>query len=156
MERRTERGVAEVFHSLHPEERRRRVFKDVVVMARFILRDGAARLLTMRTARALLGTWMLVVAPPASAEEEPTFRIEFKDGAVAPALVEVPAGRRFRLELVNVGLSPIEFESTELRKEKVVPPGATSVLVIRTLDAGEYAFFDDFHPGAAAAKLVAK
>jgi hypothetical protein len=29
-------------------------------------------------------------------------------------------------------------------------------MVIRTLDAGEYSFFDDFHPNAAPAVLVAK
>ncbi|HEX8078475.1 MAG TPA: cupredoxin domain-containing protein [Chthoniobacterales bacterium] len=92
----------------------------------------------------------------ARTEEEPTFRIEFKDGSVSPDRVEVPANKRFRLELANIGLSPIEFESTELRKEKVVAPGSTSVLVIRTLDPGEYTFFDDFHPGAPSAKLVAK
>jgi hypothetical protein len=90
------------------------------------------------------------------AEEERTFRIEFKDGAVSPNLVEVPANARFRLELANVGQSPVEFESTELRKEKVVAPGTTTVLVFRTLDAGNYTFFDDFHPGSASAQIVAK
>ena len=95
-------------------------------------------------------------AAPARAEEEPTFRIEFRDGAVSPNQIDVPANTRFRLELANVGTSPVEFESVELRKEKVVAPGATSVLVIRTLDAGEYNFFDDFHPGMPSAKLVAK
>ena len=110
-----------------------------------------------RSAAVALFTFALsAFSAPAGAADEPTFRIEFKDGAVVPGLVEVPAGTRFRLELANTGLSPVEFESTELRKEKVVPPGTTSVLVIRTLEAGEYAFFDDFHPGTPSAKLVAK
>lgn len=99
----------------------------------------------------------LVLAPAvAQAEEEPTFRIEFKDGAVSPQLIEVPANTRIRLELANIGLSPIEFESVELRKEKVVAPGTTSILVIRRLDPGEYSFFDDFHLGGPSAKIVAK
>ena len=102
---------------------------------------------------AVLAVWTV---GPSQAEEEPIFRIEFKDGAVAPMQINVPANARFRLELANVGLSPVEFESVELRKEKVVAPGTTSVLVIRTLDPGEYSFFDDFHPGSAPAKLVAK
>lgn len=107
--------------------------------------------------RAVFAALIIALAPVAAlAEEEPTFRIEFKDGAVSPDRIDVPANARFRLELANVGLSPIEFESLELRKEKVVAPGTTTVLVIRTLDAGEYSFFDDFHPGGPSAKLVAK
>lgn len=89
-------------------------------------------------------------------EEEPTFRVEFRDGAVTPLRLEVPAKRRFRLELHNLGQTPAEFESRELRKEKVLAAGTVSTLVIRTLDPGEYGFFDDFHPDAPAAVLVAK
>lgn len=95
-------------------------------------------------------------AGPARAEEEPTFRIEFSDGKISPLRLEVPARTRFRLELNNAGASPAEFESTELRKEKVIAPGAQTVMVIRTLDPGEYQFFDDFHPGSPPAVLVAK
>jgi hypothetical protein len=75
---------------------------------------------------------------------------------VTPSRLEVPAKRRFKLELHNTGKTPAEFESTELRKEKVLAAGTVSSLIIRTLDPGEYTFFDDFHPGAPAAVLVAK
>jgi Cupredoxin-like domain len=43
-----------------------------------------------------------------------------------------------------------------LRKEKVLAPKTTSILVFRTLDPGEYPFFDDFHPDAPQAVLIAK
>jgi hypothetical protein len=92
----------------------------------------------------------------ARADDDPTFRIDFKDGAVTPRRLEVPANRRFSLELHNLGETPAEFESRELRKEKVLAPGTSSVLVIRTLDPGEYDFFDDFHPDTPPAVLVAK
>ena len=97
-----------------------------------------------------------ILAASGRAEEDPVFRIEFKDGAVTPRRLEVPANRRLVLELHNVGGTPAEFESRELRKEKVLAPGATSTLVIRTLDPGEYDFFDDFHSDAPPAVLVAK
>jgi hypothetical protein len=95
---------------------------------------------------------------PASlrADEEPVFTIEFKDGNVAPLHLEVPANRRFQLQLRNNGDTPAEFESNELRKEKVLAPRTTSILVFRTLDPGEYPFFDDFHPDAPKAVLIAK
>ena len=88
--------------------------------------------------------------------EDPTFRIEFKDGVVAPKRLEVPARTRIVLELVNTGETPAEFESKELRKEKVLAPGASSSLVLRSLDPGEYQFFDDFHLDAPPSILVAK
>src|SRR3990172_7720177 len=98
----------------------------------------------------------LTIPTHGHAEEDPVFRIEFKDGVVTPRRLEVPAKRRFKLELHNLGQTPAEFESRELRKEKVLAPGVSSTLVIRTLDPGEYEFFDDFHPDAPPAVLVAK
>jgi Cupredoxin-like domain len=89
-------------------------------------------------------------------EEEPVFMIEFKDGNIAPERSQVPANRRFQLQLRNNGDPPAEFESDELRKEKVLAPNTTSVLVFRTLDPGEYPFFDDSHPDARRAILIAK
>lgn len=105
---------------------------------------------------ALAAALIFCFSLPAQAEDDPVFRIEFKDGVVSPLRLEVPARRRFVLELHNLGATPAEFESRELRKEKVLAPGVTSTLTIRTLEPGEYDFFDDFHLDAAPAVLVAK
>lgn len=91
-----------------------------------------------------------------AAEDDPAFLIEFTDGRIVPPVLEVPSGTRFKLELRNTGADPVEFESVELRKEKVLGPGVTSFIVIRRLDPGEYRFFDDFHPGTAPATLIAR
>jgi hypothetical protein len=88
-------------------------------------------------------------------DEDPVFSLTFRDGAIEPLVTVVPVGTRFKLVLKNEGESPVEFESTELRKEKVLGPGVTTFIVIRRLDAGEHVFFDDFHPSAPNAKLVA-
>jgi hypothetical protein len=98
----------------------------------------------------------LTGAGQAARADDPVFRIEFNDGVVTPKRLEVPAKCRFTLELHNVGRTPAEFESRELRKEKVLAAGTMSTLVIRTLDPGEYPFFDDFHPESPSAVLVAK
>jgi cupredoxin-like protein len=98
---------------------------------------------------------LLALEKPVFAAEEPTFAIEFKDGTVTPTRIEVPAKTRFRLELKNSGKTAAEFESNEMKKEKVLAPGTTSSLIIRTLDPGEYKFFDDFHQQARGV-LVAK
>ncbi|APX68368.1 cupredoxin domain-containing protein [Brucella sp. 6810] len=102
------------------------------------------------------GVALLAVTSSVAWAEEPTFRLEFKDGVITPDRLEVPANTRFRIELVNTGSMPAEFESLELRKEKVIAAQSETVMVIRTLDPGEYPFFDDFHPGGTPAILIAK
>ena len=127
------------------------------VRARSNQRGGSSaaickRLVSLVVAVVLLGCEEAVLC----AAEEPAFTITFKDGALSPRRLEVPANTRFQLQLVNEGESPVEFESNELRKEKVIAPKSTSTLIIRTLDPGEYPFFDDFHPDTPPALLVAK
>lgn len=99
--------------------------------------------------RSLLALVCLALAAPQAARaDDPTFQVTFENGKIEPLRIEVPAKTRIRLELVNKGDTPAEFESKPLRLEKVLAPHSQSVLVIRTLDAGEYPFFDDFHPDA--------
>ena len=111
----------------------------------------------MRKLSVLAASFAFAILAGAGARAaDPTFRIEFNDGVVTPKRLEVPAKTRFVLELVNSGTTPAEFESKELRKEKVLAPGATSSLVFRSLDPGEYEFFDDFHLDAPPSVLVVK
>ena len=84
----------------------------------------------------------------AHAEDLPTFKLDMADGKVNPARIEVPAGKRIKIEIRNTGTGAVEFESVELRKEKVLAPGADSFVVIAPLSPGEYKFFDDFHQTA--------
>lgn len=98
----------------------------------------------------------VLAASGATGADEPTFRIEFSDGLITPLQLEVPADTRFRIELVNRGSTPVEFESLQLRKEKVIGPGNQTVMVIRRLDPGTYDFFDDFHLDTPHAVLIAR
>ena len=107
--------------------------------------------------RSLLALVCLALAAPQAARaDDPTFVVTFENGKIEPLRIEVPAKTRIRLELVNKGDTPAEFESKPLRLEIVLATHSQSVLVIRTLDAGEYPFFDDFHPDAPQAVVVAR
>ncbi len=113
----------------------------------------------MKKAYAVVLAVLLAASAPAlgwAEDEGPTFHITFKGGVIDPLRLEVPAKTRFRLEIKNENDTPAEFESVELHKEKVLAPHSETVMVIRTLDPGEYDFFDDFRPGSAPAVLVAK
>ncbi len=109
----------------------------------------------MTPCRSLLALAVILIAAPAAAEDMPAFRIEMTDGTISPARLKVPADRPFRLDIHNLGKTPAEFESLTLHKEKVLPAESSATMVFRKLSAGEYDFFDDFHPDAKAV-LVAE
>ena len=96
---------------------------------------------------ALAAGWFARVAT-AQAAALPTFKLEMNDGKLNPTRIEVPAGQRIKIEVHNIGKGAAEFESIQLRKEKVLAPGADSFVVIAPLEKGEYKFFDDFHQSA--------
>lgn len=89
-------------------------------------------------------------------EELPTFKLEMADGKLMPSRIEVPANQAIKLEIENTGKSAVEFESIQLRKEKVLSPGAKSFVVIKKMAPGEYKFFDDFHQATAQGVIVAR
>ena len=109
----------------------------------------------LHTCSAIAIAALAALSLPALADD-PTIKIEIKEGVITPLEVEVPANTRIRLEVTNTGSSPVEFESVELKKEKVIAPGNSSVVVIRNLDPGSYDFYDEFHSNQPHGKITAK
>ena len=98
---------------------------------------------------------LLLAAPPASAEEK-TFTLSIKDHRFSPTELEIPANRKVALVVKNLDPTPEEFESIELRREKVVGGGQEITLFIGPLKPGRYEFFGDFNPKTARGFLVVK
>jgi heme/copper-type cytochrome/quinol oxidase subunit 2 len=65
-----------------------------------------------------------------------------------PNEVKVKANTPFVLVITNKGVKAAEFESKDLRVEKVVPAGKTVNVRIRALKPGTYPFLDDFNKQA--------
>ncbi|HXP73886.1 MAG TPA: cupredoxin domain-containing protein [Stellaceae bacterium] len=97
----------------------------------------------------------LAVGGPARADD-PQFTLVIKEHRFEPPELQVPAGVKLRLLVKNEDPTPEEFESTELHREKVVPPGQQILVIVGPLDAGTYPFFGDFHHDTAQGKLIAK
>lgn len=93
--------------------------------------------------------WMAILGPvlalAAQAADIPTFTVELNDGAISTRRIEVPAGQRFRVEVVNKGKTPAEFESLPLGLELVVAPGSTRSRALPGKSPGTYPFYDEFH-----------
>jgi hypothetical protein len=91
-----------------------------------------------------------------AAEELPAFEIVVNDGYFKPKLIEVPAGRRVKLILINEGPGPLEFENDEMHIEKVLNAGARSFVVLPPLKPGQYDFVDEFNPITGELTVIAK
>lgn len=104
----------------------------------------------------LLALGLATGSLPAAADDMPTLQLVIKDGRLFPETIEAPANTKFRLQIRNDGPGAAEFESVELKKEKVLAPGVTSNLVFQPLKPGTYKFFDEFHADTAQGRIVAK
>jgi plastocyanin len=88
----------------------------------------------------------LVAAAPAAIAGDTEIAIQIKDHHFVPNEVSAPMGQRIKFTVRNEDASPSEFESVDFHREKVVMPGKEIVVYVGPLDAGNYEFFDDFHP----------
>jgi hypothetical protein len=73
-----------------------------------------------------------------------------------PAEIMVPANQKFQIKVTNHDETPAEFESHDLKVEKIVVPGGTVTVTAGPLKPGAYQFFDDYHPDDAKGVLTAK
>jgi plastocyanin len=103
----------------------------------------------------LAGALLALLAAPALAEDA-AIQVILKDHKFVPAEVEAPAGKALTLEIVNQDSTAAEFESKELRVEKVAPAGGKATVKVRALKPGRYRFFDDYHESTTQGFLVVK
>jgi hypothetical protein len=94
-------------------------------------------------------------ATSAMAQDAP-YTLIIKDHMFQPTEIEIPADKKIALIVKNEDPTPEEFESVELRREKVVPGGEQITVYIGPLKPGRYEFFGDFNPTTARGHIVAK
>ena len=87
----------------------------------------------------------LALAAPLFADDGAILQLRFDHGNFTPAQLKVPANKPFIVKVTNGSGAAIEFESFELHRERVVPPGETITVHMPSLAPGGYQFFDDFH-----------
>ncbi len=92
--------------------------------------------------------------PPAHAQTEVALTIE--NNRFAPEEIKVKAGAAWVLVITNKDKGPEEFESKDLRIEKVIPAGKTVRLRMPALKAGSYGFVGEYHEKTAKGRIVAE
>jgi plastocyanin len=103
----------------------------------------------------IIGFAIALLVGPAFADEA-RVQVTLKDHKFTPAEVEAPAGKPLTIEIVNQDKTAAEFESKDLRFEKVAPAGGAATVKVRALKPGRYRFFDDYHESTAIGYLVVK
>ena len=104
----------------------------------------------------LLPLALIVVITPPAASQDATYTLSIKDHRFEPTEIEVPAGQKIALLIKNEDPTPEEFESVEIRREKVIPGGQQITVYIGPLKPGRYEFFGDFNPTTARGHIVVK
>lgn len=104
-----------------------------------------------------LAVLLLAAAPLAAlAAGEPELSIVIENHRFVPEKLEVPAGKKVKLTVDNRDATPEEFESSELKVEKVIPGKSKGIVFLGPLKAGEYPFIGEYHEKTAKGVVVAK
>lgn len=82
--------------------------------------------------------------------------ITLKDHVFTPSDLVIPAGEKVSITVKNDGTRMAEFESDELKREKVISAGKHAVIAVGPLKAGTYPYFDEFSGGKAKGTITVK
>lgn len=94
-------------------------------------------------------------APDALAADD-TFTVTIKDHRFDPSQLDVPAGRKLKLVIKNLDPTPEEFESHDLKREKIIAGKGQATITIGPLKPGTYKFVGEYHESTAQGQIVAK
>jgi plastocyanin len=90
------------------------------------------------------------------AADSPEIPVAIEKNRFVPDEMRVKAGIPFVLVVTNKDGGPEEFESKELRIEKVIPAGKTVRLRMPPLKPGSYPFVGEYHAKTAKGRIVAE
>jgi hypothetical protein len=68
----------------------------------------------------------------------------------------VPAGKPVQIRLRNTDVTPEEFDSHDLKTEKVVGGHGVATIRLRPLSAGRYEFMGEYHSDSATGVVIAE
>src|SRR5262245_10280851 len=96
------------------------------------------------------------LAPGVAAAADPEVALTIENNRFEPEEIKVKAGQPFVLVITNKDKAAEEFESRDLRIEKVIPGGKTLRLKMPALKPGSYGFVGEYHEKTAKGRIVAE
>ncbi|EAQ5054786.1 cupredoxin domain-containing protein [Salmonella enterica] len=92
----------------------------------------------------------------ARADERPVFNLELTEDSFVPEVLNVPANTKIQIKMLNSTSKVAEFESFDMKFEKIATPGKSITVRTGPLQPGIYNFFDDYSINNIRGKVVAK
>lgn len=86
----------------------------------------------------------------------PEFTVVIKDHLFTPNNITLPADTKVKLIIDNQDSTAEEFESHDLKREKVIAGNTKATVMVGPLKPGTYTFFGEFHPKTAQGTLTVK
>jgi hypothetical protein len=99
---------------------------------------------------------VLALLPTLTFAADPEFNLTIRDHRFEPAELRVPAGKKIKLVIDNQDVTPEEFESHELNREKVIPGKSKLSVFIGPLKAGKYPYIGEFNKKTANGVIIAE
>ena len=95
---------------------------------------------------------------PCSLAEVKVIEVELiiKEHKFIPEVLEIPAGHKVVITVDNQDSTIEEFESIDLKREKLIPGKTKAKIILAPLSPGEYKFFGEFHEETAQGKIIVK
>ncbi|MCK6593830.1 MAG: cupredoxin domain-containing protein [Bacteriovoracaceae bacterium] len=90
------------------------------------------------------------------AEEMPYFELRIKNHKFNIEKIEVPAGKKFKIKVINEDSTSEEFESNSMIVEKFLGPKRSLTVTLGPLKPGTYEYFGEFHMKTAKGIVIAK
>ena len=104
----------------------------------------------------LIACLALIPSFARAADTPPEIALTIESNRFQPEEIKVKAGAAFVLVITNKDKGAEEFESHDLRIEKVIPGGKTIRLKMPALKPGSYGFVGEYHEKTAKGRIVAE
>jgi plastocyanin len=100
---------------------------------------------------------LLLAAPviaPGAARADDSYTLTLKNHVFEPDTLHIPAGRKVKVVVRNMDATAEEFDSDDLKREKVVAGGREATVSIGPLKPGTYAFSGEYHSATAKGRVI--
>jgi hypothetical protein len=96
----------------------------------------------------------LLISMSAFAVDEKVYTLIIKEHQFQPAEINIPAGMKVKLLVLNQDSTPEEFESHSLNREKIIAGNGKATIYVGPLVAGRYPFEGEFNAKTAQGVLI--
>lgn len=99
---------------------------------------------------------ILLFSVTSYAKDEIEVNIYIKDHKFYPDQLELPSNHKIRITIYNQDPTIEEFESPDLKREKIVPGHSKATIILAPLKVGVYKFYGEFHEDTAKGSIIIK